>query len=85
MKYLQKGDVPMTRQRISMHALPGKNEEISPRKFDLDGETIEVSAIFENWQEDEKGRRKHFFKVKGSNEQFYTLLFDEKKDIWYCE
>jgi hypothetical protein len=79
--FLKRG-VTMTRQRISMHALPGKSEEISPRKFELDGETIEVTETFESWQEDEK---KHFFKVKGDNEQFYTLLFDEKKHQWYCE
>jgi hypothetical protein len=68
-----------------MHPLPGKTEEISPRKFDLDGETVEVTAIFENWHEDEKGQPKHFFKVKGDNDHFYTLLFDEKKHEWYCE
>lgn len=75
----------MTRKQVSMHALPGNVEEISPRKFDLDGKTVEVTAIFENWKEDEKGRQKHFFKVKGDDERFYTLLFDEKKHEWYCE
>lgn len=75
----------MTRQKIGMHALPGNTEEISPRKFELEGRTVEVAGIFENWREGENGRQKHFFKVQGDDEQFYTLLFDENEHEWYCE
>jgi len=76
----------MTAKRINVHALPGSHEESGPRKFDLDGQTVEVTETYENWvDEGGGGGKKHYFKVKGDNDQFYTLIFNEKKNEWFCE
>ncbi len=77
----------MADKRIEVHAFPGMTGDKCPRKFDLGEETIEVVETLENWVE-ERGKEngdRHFYKVKGDDEQLYTLYFDSRKNDWFCE
>jgi len=72
-------------KKIAVHEYPGVSENDCPRKFDLDGQTIEVEEAIENWWEREGSRnQRHYFKVKGDDEQIYTLFYDTNRKDWYC-
>lgn len=74
----------MPEGRIVVDAYAGYRGEESPRSFLLDRERIEVREILSQWiEEDEKGSRKRFFRVKGSNKNTYLLFYDENEMIWY--
>lgn len=77
----------MAEKRIDVHPYPGYRGEESPRKFELDGETVEVVETIEKWVEAEESgaNKKRYFKVKGDDKRFYTLFFDEKKNDWFYE
>ncbi len=75
----------MAEKKIEVHRFPGFTDDTCPREFDLDGKTVEILETVENWEEEEKGTAtRHFFKVKGDDEQLYTIFFDKKRNGWFC-
>lgn len=73
----------MSEKKISVHKFPGFTDDTCPREFDLEGKTIEVVDTVENWVEGEGASKKHFFKIKGDDEQLYTICFDKKRNGWF--
>ncbi|BCR03036.1 hypothetical protein DESUT3_01050 [Desulfuromonas versatilis] len=74
----------MAEKKICVHRFPGFTDDTCPREFDLEGKTIEVMETVENWVEGEGSGKKHFFKIKGDDNQLYTICFDKKKNGWFC-
>jgi hypothetical protein len=66
----------MAEVRVECHA--GYRGDETPRRFHLQGKTIEVAAILGRWKE--PGAL--FFRVRGSDGRAYVLRRDEQAGGW---
>jgi len=64
------------RQRIECHA--GHRGEETPRRFDLEDRTVEVTEILARWTEPDA----RLFRVRGDDGRAYVLRLDERRQRW---
>ena len=62
--------------RVECHA--GYRGEETPRRFHLDGRTIEVAEVLARWTEPDA----RLFRVRGGDGRVYVLRLDERKQRW---
>jgi hypothetical protein len=72
-------------QRINVVSYAGYRGEERPRRFRIDDEPIDVVEVLRSWivEEKESGKRKRFFKVRGSDGYIHTMYYDESGDEWF--
>lgn len=72
----------MSSQRAAMHitveSQAGHRGLPLPRRFQLDGRSIDVVEIVDQWP----GRDHVYFKVKGADDNVYILRLDETDATW---
>ena len=62
--------------RIECHA--GYRGDETPRHFELEGRTIEITEILTRWAEPDA----RLFRVRGDDGRTYVLCLDESKQRW---
>jgi len=72
-------------ERIKVIAYSGYRGEETPRVFLIHGERIEVVEIERRWTEEEaeRGPRRRFFRVRGSDGRRHELHYDEEAMAWH--
>lgn len=64
--------------RVHVECYAGHRGDKTPRRFDLDGRTIEVKEILDQWQ----GTDYRYFKLRGEDGNLYILRHDEATAQW---
>ncbi len=74
-------------ERIEVSAYSGSRGEETPRSFVFRNYRIEVIRILDMWIEEglERGSRKRFFKLKGSDGYVYKIYFGEATGEWFIQ
>ena len=62
--------------RVECHA--GHRGEETPRRFHLDGRTVEITEVIACWTEPDA----RLFRVRGADGRVYVLRLDERKHCW---
>ena len=68
-----------------VETLPPKRMKL-PRRFNLEGQTIEVGEVLDRWYQVEskpEWPRADYFKVRAVNEREYLLKHDLEADEWF--
>lgn len=66
----------MAEVRVECHA--GYRGEETPRRFQVEGRTIEVVEILVRWTEPDA----RFFRVRGDDNRVYVLRRDKRAERW---
>jgi hypothetical protein len=64
--------------RVEVECYSGHRGEQTPRRFALEGRSIEVAEILDQWQ----GPDYRYFKLRGGDENLYILRHDEAGARW---
>ena len=72
-------------ERIKVIAYSGYRGEETPRTILLNEKRIDVVEILRQWVEERSDNRKtrRFYQVRGSDENLYTICYDEKSMEWF--
>ncbi len=71
---------------IQVECYAGAKADETPRRFTLDGRTIEVSEVVDRWYQVEsmpEWPRADYFKVRAADGQQYLLKHDLESDEWF--
>ncbi len=77
----------MPKEKVEVIAHSGYRGEEIPRSFKLRGTRVDVSKILSRWIEEGVGDRdrKRGFRVKGTDDMAYSLVYDEQTQEWFYE
>ena len=72
-------------ERIEVIAYSGYRGEETPRAILLNEKRIDVVEILRQWVEERSATRKtrRFYQIRGSDENLYTIYYDEKSMEWF--
>jgi len=75
----------MPDEKIRVQSYSGYRTEESPRAFIFRNEEIEITEIIDLWVEEDvrDGKRRRFFRVKGSDGFIHNIYMDDKTREWY--
>ena len=64
--------------RVQVESYAGHRGDQTPRRFRLDGRTVEVAKVLDQWQ----GADHCYFKLRGEDRNLYILRLDEAARQW---
>ena len=72
-------------ERIDVIAYSGHRGEETPRTILLNQNRIDIVEIWRQWVEERPENRKtrRFYRIQGSDQNFYTIYYDEKSMEWF--
>ena len=76
----------MRLRQIEVECYAGAKADDTPRRFNLEGHTMEVGEVLDPWYQIEskpEWARADYFKVRAVNEREYLLKHDLEADEWF--
>ena len=71
---------------IQVECYAGAKADETPRRFTLEGQSVEVEDVLDRWYQVEsrpEWPRADYFKVRGADGHDYLLKHDLESDKWY--
>ena len=72
--------------QIEVECYAGAKADETPRRFNLEGQPIEVGEVLDRWYQIEsqpEWPRADYFKVRAVNEREYLLKHDLESNAWF--